>query len=655
MGKGGRNAAKSVPYIVFNGSDGQKTCVPMPMTVPAMKKKIAELLRRDAEQKNASTENVPQKYTEERLKDCGNRFFHAKNADVSDFLASIYVDGDGRPQNSYGNIIFFSGGKNYCEDVASARNHIIKEGCMPIPYGVGQMDAMYSPNVFIKKRFSRPRSCYEDILSVKAFAVDVDYNNMNDARLSDFLKRGMTNEARAWVKRESPSEYFGRMVSDGIFDDFTGGGLPVPMPNYIEYSHNIRFIYVLSDPIKCRIPSGERLLAAVRRIQERIVRKINEWDFEASAEIQEVTKYFRVPGSVNKKDGSVVCLRKAMGGTYDIRELLSEYMDDLPAWYGKWRSGKDSADMAAEENHMCRVSRAADRMRQILGGGINITDADGNDISAADLSRFSISGRTMPPSPQKKHRPQKKPAAMYCGSVEKTILKDRIERILQRRSAAPIKNRELLCFVYGATYQELHPDDDVVGAILDFNKNLPSPLSENEIKSKFRTLHKHTYLFRESTFCRLADIEERSPLFAAPAGRQKDCCPSDAHRAKYHNNEKWDVFTTLTSMGMKRADIASVMGISVSGVDYYRRQLKKRTAQTEKKSVNMLGSAVKFLASINTDSGNVDSKKVVVFAPSICILLPMADSDGGDSHCLNAGNARLICQRRLLHRNSPPL
>lgn len=634
MEKYGSNMENNVPYIVFDSPYGDKISVLMPMTVPAMKKRILSLLADGGKNIMSARRNRP--YKKVRPYDAQRAnvpVWEQNDSTTADFFRSVFIEGSTCPQETYGDIVFFYGGRNYRMDVLSVRTGIEGVGAVPLPVGIGNVDAMYSPNVSISRKNGRTRSSYKDLLSVKAFAIDVDYNNMNDDRLSDYLRKGMTSEAYAWAKRESPLEYFERMVTEGVFDDIYGGSLPVPMPNYIEYSHNLRLIYVLDDAIKCRIPSGSRLLSAVHRLQEQIVNRINEWDCEASAEVQEVTKYFRVPGSVNRKDGSVVRILPAKGGTYDVRHLISEYMDDLPAWYTEWKNGKDSDMDAAARIRGKRTEQAIARMQKFISGESLIENGDGTSVPMSDMERFSIEMRRSPARIKKGCPHKRRPVRRSAGDG---ILSDRIERMERlQRSPLPVERREILCFVYGATYQELHRDDDVVEAVIRFNKGFSRPLPEKEIRSKFRTLHSHTYMFRESTFCRLTGVDERSSSVHALASRNG--AAKKRKSGGRYNREKWDMFMELTSAGMKRAEIASAMGITVSGVDYYRRQMKKDLPvgkESAIRSINMLKRAAEFYRSCNTEPTEMQAENVVVFSPRICILLYVVDSNGGHRRCI---------------------
>ena len=581
MEKYGSNMENNVPYIVFDSPYGDKISVLMPMTVPAMKKRILSLLADGGKNIMSARRNRP--YKKVRPYDAQRAnvpVWEQNDSTTADFFRSVFIEGSTCPQETYGDIVFFYGGRNYRMDVLSVRTGIEGVGAVPLPVGIGNVDAMYSPNVSISRKNGRTRSSYKDLLSVKAFAIDVDYNNMNDDRLSDYLRKGMTSEAYAWAKR------------------------------------------------------GSRLLSAVHRLQEQIVSRINEWDCEASAEVQEVTKYFRVPGSVNRKDGSVVRILPAKGGTYDVRHLISEYMDDLPAWYTEWKNGKDSDMDAAARIRGKRTEQAIARMQKFISGESLIENGDGTSVPMSDMERFSIEMRRSPARIKKGCPHKKRPMRRSAGDG---ILSDRIERMERlQRSPLPVERREILCFVYGATYQELHHDDDVVEAIIRFNKGFSRPLPEKEIRSKFRTLHSHTYMFRESTFCRLTGIDERSSSVHAPAP-YKGASKKKEKSGRRYNREKWDMFMELTSAGMKRAEIASAMGITVSGVDYYRRQMKKNLPvgkESAIRSINILKRAAEFYRSCNTEPTEMQAENVVVFSPRICILLYVVDSNGGHRRCI---------------------
>lgn len=218
-----------------------------------------------------------------------------------DFITDIYAAADSR---SIENIIVRQGKKKRSYLL---KNYLALSGSITQQFY--QNDLYVSINTFCPSGDKKGNASYNNLYAVYAWCIDID-----------FKKSG--NEL------SNPLEYYYDCISEL---------LPVP-PNWVEYGHNLRLIYILDNSIKCRVRGSNKLIKALQAAQKRICDILND-NLDCTAERQTLSSYLRMYGSTNNKDGSKIQLEHISDVKYSVHELLYE-LPDLPDWYSDWKSSK---------------------------------------------------------------------------------------------------------------------------------------------------------------------------------------------------------------------------------------------------------------------------------------------------------------------------
>ena len=108
---------------------------------------------------------------------------------------------------------------------------------------------------------------------INAIAVDIDYKQ---------IKR---------LKELEPYQVI-KLLEMDFFD------IRIPTPNFIEYGNQVRLIYSVET---CYIPKfRDNVVTLARRISDMFSHELKEY----GAEKQNLETYFRIPGSINTKNGA---------------------------------------------------------------------------------------------------------------------------------------------------------------------------------------------------------------------------------------------------------------------------------------------------------------------------------------------------------------
>lgn len=148
-----------------------------------------------------------------------------------------------------------------------------------------------------------------NLFCINAMAVDVDYKKK---RIFKGLEPFQVSQ----------------LLEDEFFDK------RIPTPTHIEYGNQIRLIYCVET---CYIPKHkDNVLILERRISEVFAEELKDF----GAEKQNLESYYRVPQSINSKNGAEINFL-AYDNTirYTLRELQELWLDELPKWY-KRRKGR---------------------------------------------------------------------------------------------------------------------------------------------------------------------------------------------------------------------------------------------------------------------------------------------------------------------------
>ena len=166
-------------------------------------------------------------------------------------------------------------------------------------------DLYYSANTFKPCGKKEGDAHLKRLFAVYAFAVDVDYKKT----ANDSVK---------------PLDFYLGTIA---------GMDSIPQPQYVEYSNQFRMIYILAEPINCSC--GKPMLKAITAIQKYICQMVNE-EWNCNAEVQPISSYFRVPGSINSKSSSPVRIYETHTDKMTVQEMLTEYLPSI-RYYGKDR------------------------------------------------------------------------------------------------------------------------------------------------------------------------------------------------------------------------------------------------------------------------------------------------------------------------------
>ena len=248
--------------------------------------------------------------------------------------------------------------------------------------------------------------------------------------------------------------------------DYIMENVELPTPNYVEYGHRLRMIYLFKEPLRLFPAQRTKLLQGYRFLQKVFVDRINnELSFgneSFGAESNPPTSFFRIPGSVNTKDGSTIKIKKITNERMSMQEVFDEYVltneTDKSAcrdtWYDTWK-------VNYEKKHK-------------IAGGFN------------------------------SYRLWERRLALF-----ESLQKD------------PQVGRKRLLFFVGCAYLQLgmaKDASDCVKLLLKFNHGLCNPLSEKDVISRFRQIK--AYSFKDITICQTLDLPVDT--FCCLSKKQKD-------------------------------------------------------------------------------------------------------------------------------------
>lgn len=201
--------------------------------------------------------------------------------------------------------------------------------------------------------------------------------------------------------------------------------------------------------------NGKSIRKALKRVSEYFCKLLND-RLDCHAEPQKT--WYRIPGSINTKDRSVVHVQHVSDERFTVQELLSEYLPSLPVAKRKKARPKPSS------------------MDQI------VVSHKGN---------------------------------VFRIHSNRTLQLNRLHDYQLLRSVYGIP-RETLLFLYGVAWLQLHEEtsSQLLDALFDFNKGFSEPLTKKEITSKFRTLpdlmRKSHYRFKNTTIMNWLGLSEEN-------------------------------------------------------------------------------------------------------------------------------------------------
>ena len=291
---------------------------------------------------------------------------------------------------------------------------------------LGKEDVFLSLNPFR----TMAKSTRDNLFCINAIAVDIDYKQ---------IKR---------LKELEPYQVI-KLLEMDFFD------IRIPTPNFIEYGNQVRLIYSVET---CYIPKfRDNVVTLSRRISEVFSQELKEY----GAEKQNLETYFRIPGSINTKNGAEVKVFAYDDAVrYTLRELQELWLDEVPKWYKK-RKGRVQAPRKVVKLH-------------------NVYSLNCNRL--IDFEKIQS----------------------YLNSIGVTELRARL--CFQYRNYTLIK----LKYQNGELKQEDY--DFAKEEMLKFNRKFNYPLRERVIESATRVVNYRQYLYKNETILKFFNEESSIEL-----------------------------------------------------------------------------------------------------------------------------------------------
>lgn len=186
-----------------------------------------------------------------------------------------------------------------------------------------------------------------NLFCINNIAIDIDYRNIKD--FEDLAPESII------ILLEM--DFFGSVI---------------PAPTYIEYGHQVRLIYGIET---CYIPkSRDNVVRLAQRVSEVFAKRLKDY----GAEKQNIESYYRLPGSINSKDGSEIHMLMYNDAIrYTLNELQELWLDELPNWYKRKKGRKQLGKVTKLHNvYALNTNRLLDFER---------IQADLNDRNVTDL------------------------------------------------------------------------------------------------------------------------------------------------------------------------------------------------------------------------------------------------------------------------------
>lgn len=207
------------------------------------------------------------------------------------FPAFIQKDSGNIPNDSY--VTLYQIGGNFKKTVKVCD---LLENTNGILWNLPRKNLAISQNTFA---ISFQKNTLWNLFSVNTIVVDID-----------FLRMGQTMDS----------------VLYHLFDEEFNRTIPVP--NILEYGHQMRLIWVLSEPVKLK-KEKSAMLHMVETLSRVFANRLAKY----GAEYQSPNKYIRLPYSVNTKGQEEVCVETLSSEQWSFQEMIDEFLPDLPEDY----------------------------------------------------------------------------------------------------------------------------------------------------------------------------------------------------------------------------------------------------------------------------------------------------------------------------------
>ena len=238
-----------------------------------------------------------------------DKYSKSEIEECSELLRYIYVNDD----ECFVRVLNKNTGKHKVYPINSLKDQI---KLRQIINSMGKEDILFSLNPFR----TMERATRNNLFCINAIPVDVDYKKIKG------------------IKDLEPYQVI-KLLEMDFFES------KIPTPNFIEFGNQIRLIYSIET---CYIPKfRDNVVALARRISEVFAQELKE----LGAEKQNLESYFRIPGSINTKNGAKVKIYSYDEAVrYTLSELQELWLDELPKWYKK-RKGRVQAPKKVVKLH----------------------------------------------------------------------------------------------------------------------------------------------------------------------------------------------------------------------------------------------------------------------------------------------------------------
>ena len=343
-----------------------------------------------------------------------DRYSKSEIEECSELLQYIYVNDD----ECFVRVLNKTTGKNKVYPTSSLKDPM---KLRQVINSFGREDILFSLNPFR----TMDRATRSNLFCINAIPVDVDYKNIKE------------------LKELEPHQVI-KLLEMDFFER------KIPTPNFVEYGNQIRLIYSVET---CYIPKfRDNVVTLARRISEVFSQELKEY----GAEKQNLESYFRIPGSINTKNGAEIKVFSYDDAVrYTLSELQELWLDELPKWYKK-RKGRVQAPRKVVKLH-------------------NVYSLNCNRLM--DFEKIQS----------------------YLNSIGATELRARL--CFQYRNYTLIKlkyqNGELKAEDYEFAKEEM----------LKFNNNFNKPLRGHIIESATRVVNYRQYLYKNETLIDFLELD----------------------------------------------------------------------------------------------------------------------------------------------------
>lgn len=237
------------------------------------------------------------------------RYSKSEIQECSELLQYIYFNND----ECFVRALNKQTGKNKAYPISSLKEPM---KLMQILNSLGKEDVFLSLNPFR----TMDKATRSNLFCINAIAIDIDYKKVKEFK---------DLEPRQIIKLLE-MDFFERRI---------------PTPNFIEYGNQARLIYTVET---CYIPKfRDNVVTLSRRISEVFSQELKEY----GAEKQNIETYFRIPGSINSKNGAEVKVFAYDDAVrYTLNELQELWLEELPKWYKK-RKGRTQSPKKVVKLH----------------------------------------------------------------------------------------------------------------------------------------------------------------------------------------------------------------------------------------------------------------------------------------------------------------